>query len=136
MEEIINAWRGWRLEFEQEYGSDMDGAAEYSSYSTFDWSIDLAEIIETNMMGWLTGKIGRYDSIYLIEATTESLKLHFTCGCPIEISHAKPSYGYSYAYGHGSYYDSIRLLAPWEKKEEIARYGEVRLRRKCLALLK
>ncbi len=136
MDNIIKAWKGWRLEFEEEYGSDMDGATEYSSYSTFDWTIDLAEIIETNMMGWLTFKLSGYDNIYLEEVTEESIKVHFTTGYAITLSHAKPSYRYSYQFGHGDYTHTIRLLTPWEKQDEIAKYKEVYCRRKCLLKLK
>ncbi len=136
MKDIIKAWKGWRLEFEQEYGSDMDGATEYSSHSTFDWSIDLAEIIETNMMGWMKGTIMGCDDIYLEEVSAEQLKIHFTCGYAVTLSHAIPSYGYNFTFGRGDYSNYVRLLPPWEKREEISKFKEVHCRRKCLQALK
>ncbi len=140
MKDIIKVWKGYRLEFEQEYGSDMDGACEYSSFSTFDWSIDIAEIIETNMMGWVNGKVGvnEYSKIYLEEATAEKLKVHFTCGYAIELSWEKKEYSYNYCFGRGNYTDRIRIVASWEKKDELAEYEgeEIHCRRKCLVKLK
>lgn len=122
MENIIKSWKGWRIEFEQEYGSDCDGACKYSSYSTFDWTIDLAEIIQTNMMGWLTFKNSGYDGIYLEEVSTDVLKVHFTCGYAIELTKEKPSYGYSFRFGHGDYRNTLRLIAPGKKADKIAKY--------------
>ncbi len=141
IEEIKKAWKGWRLEFEQEYGSDMDGAAEYSSYSEFDWTIDLAEIIETQMMGWLKGNVGRvgeYEEIYIEEISAEEIKVHFTCGYGITLSVTKPGYSYNYSFGHSDYTNAIRLIAPGIKHDTIARFSDngIHCRRKCLGNLK
>ncbi len=138
MKEIIDSWKGWRIEFEQWYGSDCDGACEYSGYSTFDWSIDLAEIIESNMMGWLTGKhSGReYSRTYLLEATVDELKINFTCGYGISLSKNNPSYGYSYSFGRGDYRDVISLIPPGAKEDKISQYETVCCRHKCLLNLR
>ncbi len=134
---IINAWKGWRLEFSQRYGSDCDGATEYSSYTSYDWSTDLADIISRNMMGWLTGKVEKYSQVYLEEASVDELKVHFTCGYAITLTKEKPSYGYNFAFGHGDYRNSIRLVSPWdEAQKKIANYNEIWIEYKCLMSLK
>ncbi len=124
MEEVIKAWTGWRLEFEQEYGSDMDGATEYRSYSTFDWTTDLGEIIRTNKMKWVNYKHGprEYSQTYIEEATVNEIKVHFTCGYAITLTKKKLSYQFNYCFGHGDYRDRIALIPPGVKDKEIAKY--------------
>ncbi len=135
MNDIINAWKGWRLEFEQEYGSDMDGVTEYTSYSEFDWTQDLAEILQSGVMGWMNGKVGinKYSSIYIEEASVDSLKVHFTCGYEVELTRENPGYTYSYCFGHGDYRERISLVPPGEKRRMIEKYsdGEVHCRMRC-----
>ncbi len=120
--EIINAWRGWRLEFECEYGSDCDGVTEYETFSSFDWTVDLAEIMEEGKMKWLRyNHLPRqYSSTSIEGATTHELKVHFGCGYAVEINKEKRSYSYNYSFGHGDYRDTIRLIAPGKKAKEIS----------------
>ncbi len=137
-DKIINSWKGWRLEFEQIYGSDCDGATEYETYSTFDWTMDLADIIRENMMGWLTGKHSHreYSKTYLVEVSVNKLKVHFTTGYEITLSKESPEYVSRYCFGRSDYEDIIRLLPPGTKAAEISRYNEVHCRYKCLVNLK
>ncbi len=128
MEKIINAWRGWRLEFEEECGGDCDGATEYSTFSEFEWTIDLAEIIKNNnKMLWLPERVGgirdRY-KVYIEEATDDELKVHCTGGYAVTLTKEKPSYEYRFCFGHHDYCQVIRLLAPGVKAEKIARLEE------------
>ncbi len=126
MEKTINTWKGWRLEFEQEYGSDMDGAAEYSSYSEFDWSAeDIATIISkgySSGFSWIRYCNSRYSEIYIEKATAEEIHIHFTDTCTHCLTKEKREWGYGFAFGHGTYHDTIRLLPPGEKEEETAKY--------------
>ncbi len=123
MKEIIESWKGWRLEFEQEYGSDMDGAAEYSSYSEFDQSKeDIAELVSKHGkktgISWIKYCNSGYSQIYLEDITPDEIKVHFTDTCTHTLTKEKRSWSYSYAFGHGDYRHTIRLLAPGEKEIE------------------
>ncbi len=136
MEEIINAWKGWRLEFEEWYGSDCDGACDYSSHSTFDWTTKLEDIIDTGLMGWYTNKNSKYHLIYIEDIDTEKIKVHFTSGYAVELTKKKPEYSYNYSYGRGDYGHYIRLVPPGEREKEIAGYDEPKFYTKCLGKLK
>ncbi len=125
MEELIKAWKGWRLEFACTYGSDMDGATEYSSYTTYDWSADLGDIIANSKDGkfaanWITcnGLPRQYSGMAITAITPEKVTFYFYY-YDIELTKEKPSYGTKYCYGHGDYHDVIRLLPPGEKEEQI-----------------
>ncbi len=135
MEKIIDAWKGWRLEFEEEYGGDCDGACEYSTYSSFDWTTDLEEIIETGRMGWYTNLNSKYYQIYIEDINELEIKVHFTCGYTIELSKDKPEFDYRYSYGRGDYCHSLRLLPPGEKTEKLAQWHSPKFYNKCLKLL-
>ncbi len=136
MENVINSWKGWRLEFEESYGSDCDGACEYSTYSTFDWTTKLEDIIDTGLMGWYTNKNGKYHEIYIEDIDAEKIRIHFTCGYDVTLSKAKPKYNYSFCYGRGDYEHIIRLVSPGAKEKEISAYGEPKFYTKCLGKLK
>ncbi len=127
MEEIIKAWKGWRIEFAQWYGSDWDGAAEYSSYTSYDWSEDdIATLLARHPKGkefpWLRYIHRGYSYIYIVSATADEIQIHFTDSCTHSLSKEKDSYSYNYCFGHGNYRNTLRLLPPGIKQAEIKKY--------------
>ncbi len=123
MDELIKAWKGWRIEIEQVYGSDHDGVTDYSEFSTYDWSVDISEIIKEQCMGWLTGDADmKYSQIYIEDITPEKMSIHFTCGYAIDLSWQRMSYGYHYSFGRGDYTDKISIVPEHKVQKKIAKY--------------
>ncbi len=122
------------MEFENVSGTDHDGVTEYEEYTSYDWSNDLAQSIEERdddgkyPLHWLklNQSVGDYERIYLLEFTTDEVRLFFA-SWEIVLSKEKRSYGYRYSRGYRDEKDTISLVAPDEKREEIEaaeKYGK------------
>ncbi len=127
------------MEFAETVGGDGDGVTEYSTISFYDWTVDLADIIEKQRMGWLTYKLlsmNAHSRTYIEEITTKGMKVHFTCGYAIELSWERMSYSYKFSFGHSDYTHTLRLVPTYEVKDKIAQYTEIHWDVSCLERLK